>query len=211
MNMAVLRIVFFIVFTSICSALSSQCGPPPSSNCAAVPVSEMQLGGSNAVSFTFQEMSQYYGGITFSGSNILRLKVEPITIDCKWSLKMIIENNPSAPTPANEWETLYSYGADANPPPISLLEVRVSNGCSTPIANGVYQNFPGTNGSEIILIDDIVINPAGSCVTNVNGAGSYLTNYNEFTFTIDYRITPGLSYSAGIYQLAVRFCLVEDN
>jgi len=202
---------FVLCFLLIPSVYFAQCGPPPSANCSAVPISEMQLSGPSALNFSFQELSQYYGGITYSGSNILRLKVDPINGNCKWSLKMIIDNNPAAPTPFNEWETLFNYGTGTTAPPINLLDVRVYNGCNTPISSGVYQTFPGGNGSEIILIDDVALIPAGSCITNVNGAGSYLTNYNEYTFTIDYRITPNLNYSPGIYQLSVRFCLVEDN
>jgi hypothetical protein len=189
----------------------AQCGPPPTNNCAPYPASEMLLGGSDAVYFTFNEFNQYYGGITYGGATTLRLKVDSLNSLCKWSLKMIVDNNPAATSDPSEWETLYSYGAGTSAPPINLLSVRVYNGCNTPIMSGVYQNFPGTNQSEITLIDDISLNPAGTCGPNVNGSGSYISNFNEFTFTIDYRVIPGLTFSPGIYQLSIRFCLVEEN
>jgi len=188
----------------------AQCGPPAASNCQGVPASNMFVTGNTNLDFTFDSFQKYVNGITISGATQLRLTVLPNNASCKWKLRVYVDNNPSAPTPNNEWETLNSYGGSGNTPLIDLLEVRIYNGCNTPINSGVYQSFTPLNGSYIDIINDIVLNPAGSCGPNVNGAGSYLSNYKEFSFTIDYRLRPGLSYKAGAYQLSLRFCLVED-
>ena len=198
------------VFLAATISVNAQCGPPAASNCKAIPASNMFIAGNINLDFIFDSFSKYTSGITISGATQLRLTVLPNNASCKWKLRVYIDNNPSAPTPLNEWETLNSYGGSGNTPLIDLMEVRIYNGCNTPINSGIYQNFTPVNGSFIDIINDIVLNPAGACIANVNGSGSYLTNYKEYSFTIDYRLHPGLQYKAGAYQLTLRFCLVED-
>jgi hypothetical protein len=205
--------IFFCTTVFILSDVTSakaQCGPPPAANCQPFPASTLQLSGNTNHDFIFDSFSKYINGITVSGATQLRLTVVPNNASCKWKLRVYVDNNPSAATPVNQWETLSNYGGSGNPPLIDLLEVKIYNGCNTPINSGVFQTFTPVNGSFIDIIKDIVIVPAGSCTSNVNGAGSYLTNYKEYSFMIDYRIKPGLVYIAGGYQLSLRFCLVED-
>ncbi len=54
------------------------------------------------------------------------------------------------------------------------------------------------------------VTPAGSCTTNVNGSGDYLTNYSEYNFNIDIRLKPGFQLNPGIFQLNVKFTLTEN-
>ena len=206
---------FFKTFTSTLFIFSaffsySQCGPPPAANCQGIPSSELIRSTPANESFTFDTFSKYNGGITISGSTLLRLKVLPNNGACKWILRMYVDNNGGA-TPVNEWEAITpSYGTSGVIPTLDLIDVKVYNGCGTPINSGVYQNFAPITGSSIDIINNIALIPAGSCAgLNVNGAGTYLTNYNEFNFTIDYRIVPGLTYTPGMYQLILKFCLVE--
>ncbi|MCB0804979.1 MAG: hypothetical protein KDC05_04220 [Bacteroidales bacterium] len=163
--------------------------------------------------FVFDSFSKYLSGITFHGIANVNVKVDdqlPANPNCKWMLLMTVENNPSGGTAADEWETLATYGTGTtSPPKIDILDVRITNACSTSPVDGVYQNF-NLAGDIIEIIENtgIRIN-AGSCTTNVNGPGSYLTNYDEFHFQIDFRITPGFTYNPGIYQLQVKFELAE--
>ncbi|HET6226138.1 MAG TPA: hypothetical protein VFF27_07645, partial [Bacteroidia bacterium] len=152
---------------------------------------------------------KYNGGISMSGATLLRLKVLGNDASCKWVLRMYIDNNGGA-TPANEWQTSLPYSTSGAKPTLDLIQVKIYNGCNTPINSGVYQNFMPATGASIDIINDVALNAAGSCSTNVNSAGSYLTNYNEFSFTVDYKIVPGLNYAAGMYTLNIRFCLVEE-
>ena len=163
--------------------------------------------------FVFDSFSKYISGITFHGIANVDVKVDdqlPSNPDCKWMLSMTVENNPSSGTAADEWETLVTYGSGSSTPPqIDILEIRVTNICSTSPVDGVYQTFT-LSGDNIEIIENTgIVIPAGSCTTNVNGPGSYLTNYDEFHFQIDFRITPGFDYDPGIYQLQVKFELVE--
>lgn len=161
----------------------------------------------------FDSFNKYIAGITQHGIAKIKIKVDdqvPPNPDCKWMLTMSAENNPSSGAAADEWETLASYGTgNSNHPKIEILEVRVTNGCSTSPIDGVYNNFTLT-GDFIEIIENTGIRiDAGSCVTNVNGPGNYLANYEEFNFQIDFRITPGLDTNPGIYQLQIKFELTE--
>lgn len=188
----------------------AQCGAPSTSNCQGVPSSELIQSTNGAVDFTFDEFSKYRSGITISGATTLRLKVLSNNSSCKWALRVYIENNPASGTPVDEWETLNTYGNGTDAPTLDLLSFKVYNGCGTPINNNVYQNFAATNGAFLDIVNDVTLTAAGSCTTNVNGAGTYLTNPSEFTFMIDYRVVPGLSFSPGTYQINLHFCLVEQ-
>lgn len=203
-------ILYFITVLLASSEVYGQCGAPSTANCQAVPTSELIQSSAGTLDFIFDDFSKYRSGITYSGVTTLRLKVLPNNASCKWSLRVYIENNPGAGTPVDEWETINSYGAGINPPTLDLLSFKVYNGCGTPINNNIYQNFAAINGSFLDIINDVTLTSSGGCTTNVNGSGTYLTNPSEYTFMIDYRIQPGLSFSAGVYQLNLHFCLVEQ-
>jgi acetylornithine deacetylase/succinyl-diaminopimelate desuccinylase-like protein len=61
----------------------------------------------------------------------------------------------------------------------------------------------------MVITNNGITTPAGSCITNVNGPGNANTNPDEYLFDIDYRIVPGGSLKSGIYELRVRFLLTE--
>ena len=169
--------------------------------------------------FYFDSFGKYVGGITLNGSTILKVKVasnpSPPT-PCQWKLVMIVSNGGALVTPiTSEWETLVSYGSGStsNKPGLDQLFVRVSNGCGTPQNSGVWQNFNPADGDVIPIIDPVSLSSPGAltaCGTETNGVGTYLgVDYNEYTFTVDYRIIPGLNFTAGRYELSIKFCLVE--
>jgi hypothetical protein len=168
---------------------------------------------SEPVDFVFDSFSKYIAGVTYHGIANVNIKVDdqvPPNPDCKWMLTMSVENNPSSGTAADDWEQLVSYGTGGtSPAKIEILEVRVTNGCFTSPIDGNYQHFIQT-GDFIDIIENTGIRiDAGSCTTNVNGPGNYFMNYDEFHFQIDFRIVPGFNFDPGIYQLQVKFELVE--
>lgn len=205
-----LTYVLLFFFTLMTTISEAQCGAPTTSNCQGVPSSELIQSGSGNSDFTFDSFSKYAAGITQSGTTMLRLKVTPNNASCKWSLRVYIENNPGSGTPLDQWETLNNYGGGSDAPTLDLLSIKIYNGCGTPINNGIYQHFSAINGSYIDIINDATLVPQGTCGTNVNGAGSYLTSANEYTFLVDYRIVPGLHYTPGNYQIILHYCLVEQ-
>lgn len=165
------------------------------------------------VDFEFDNMRKYITGITYGGATQLRLTVDELNPGlCKWKLVMYVDNNGHG----NEWEPLAAYGSSGDIPKlIPLIQVNVYNGCGTPINSGTYQTFTWISGQcyMVDIIPDLlgIRNMPGSCNgTQVNGPGSYLSDYNEYNFTVDYRIIPGYNLKPGAYQVKIWFCLVED-
>lgn len=163
--------------------------------------------------FVFDTFNKYISGMTYYGIANVDVRVVdqlPANPECKWMLTMSVEEHTLSGSAANEWETLASYGSgNADIPKIEILNVRVTNQCATSPIDGLFTNFNET-GDEIEIIENTGFRlNAGSCTTNVNGPGSYLTNYDEYHFQIDFRIQPGFAYEPGIYELQVKFELRE--
>ena len=163
---------------------------------------------------TFDDFSYYQAGYNINSVARVRVQVtdqSPVDVACSWSLVMTIENNPGAGTPINEWEELALYGNGLNlNPTIDMLEVRVRNTCATSPIDGTFQSF-NNNGDIIDIIAAMLpVTPSGSCSTNVNGPGNYLTNYSEYNFDIDIRLKPTLGINPGIFQLNIKFTLTEN-
>lgn len=163
---------------------------------------------------TFDSFSKYTGGYTINGVAKIRVRVEDkAVIDplCSWNLTMIVDNNPAAGTPANEWEELNLYGIGSGQNPlVDALEIRVRNSCGTSPIDGIYTTFSNNMDIIDIIAPMLPVTPAGTCAINTNGPGSYMTNYDEFNFTIDIRVKPGYQFNPGIFQLNVKFKLEEN-
>jgi len=183
-------------------------------------VVELQSTAAVEANMTFADFSRYNAGITLMSVARLRVKVENkavVDLDCSWKLRMFIENNSGAGTAADKWEEVTLYGnGNALQPLISDLEVRVTNNCGTPLNTG-FRSFTDVN-DILNIIEELVpqvIVPEGSCTAsgtkNVNGPGSYLTNYDEYSFDVDLRLKPGFQYNPGVYKLNIRFRLEEVN
>ncbi len=208
------KLFLIYLFIVLCiKGYSQPCVNPVTSNCAdaIAGTSRFYMSTSGNVDFDFNDMQQYVNGITHSGSTQLRLKVDEIIAgNCKWKLMMYVDNNGYLPN--NEWEPINTYGATGSNPELNLIQVKVYNGCGTPLNNGVYQTFAGNVQYDILdIIPDLIPrNMPGPCDgTNINGPGSFLTDYNEYNFTVDYRILPGYTLKPGAYQIKINFCLVE--
>ena len=161
------------------------------------------------LNFTFDNFSSYIGGITFSGGSILKIKVQNNPGDtCHWKLRMYIHTTDISGT---DWHgTPYGSSGGGVKPKLDLLSVRVYNYCGTAYKNQVLQNFHDINDDFIDIIDDVTLHYPGNCNgAEVNTAGSYLTNYGEYSFNVDYVIKPGVGYIPGYYDIYVKFCLTE--
>ncbi len=200
------------LFLLVVKPVFSQCPAIATADCQPIPFSGIILAASQLenVDFTFDNFSKIVGGIGMSGKTLLRIQVQPTTAACRWGLYMTMDNIGAAG--AMDWSSSISYGTSGNIPSLNLLEVDVYNGCNTPINSNTYQMFT-TNAQMIPIIEDLgAINVAGSCITNVNGPGDYLTFYNEYSFVVDYRIipSPSLDITPGQYSVKIHFCLVEN-
>lgn len=174
----------------------------------------LMLSSAGNVDFTFDTFGKYVGGITQNGVSQLKVLVDnSITSnpDCRWNLVIYIDNSSNPATPTDEWESIHSYTASGSIPKINQMQIRVRNRCNTSISGNSFFNANVLPGQPIILISNTGVTiPAGSCTTNVNGPGNYLSNYDEYTFDIDYRLSPGLSMKSGTYQLRLKYLLTES-
>jgi hypothetical protein len=205
--------LILVLFLFKGNCFSQPCVNPVTSNCAdaIAGTSRFLMSTPGNVDFQFGDMQKYITGITKSGSTQLRLKVDEAVVgSCKWKLIMYVDNNGYLPN--NEWEPLTYYGSSGDNPELNLIQVSVYNGCGTPLNSGTFQVFSGNVQYDLLeIIPDLPVrNMPGSCDgTNINGPGSYLTDYNEYNFTIDYRLIPGYGLRPGTYQIKIDFCLVE--
>lgn len=207
-------LLLLLIFSLLLSIKAQPpCTNPTTTNCqdAISGTSKFLMTTSGNIDFVFDETREYVTGLTQSGKTMLRLKVDSISSNasCRWKLMMYVDNNGTLP--ANEWETLINYGSTGNNPELNLIEVKVYNGCGTPIQSGVFQIFSNNTQYDVLdIIPDVAFKYPGDCDgTPVNSTGSYLTNYNEYNFIIDYRIKPGYNIRPGAYQIKIHFCLVE--
>ncbi len=189
---------------------------PAASNCydvtSAVMPSKFIMTTPANIDFVFDDAREYVHGITYGGRTMLRVEVNQQSMGCKWRLLMYVVNDPSGVTPVNQWETLVTYGGSGNIPNLNLIQVRVYNACGTPVNNGIWQTFANSNYAVIDIIpQDVLVQPGACNGSRVNAPGSYLTNFHEYYFVVDYRITPGYTHRPGAYQIQIVFCLVEAS
>lgn len=170
---------------------------------------------SATVDFTFDTFQKYISGITIAGATVLKVKVVNSALNdplgqCRWKLQVVV-HKMGGTTAADEWEDVQMYGSAGTYAKIDILHVSARNGCSTPVNSNNFDNFT-VDGDIISFIDSPgITNPNGACAQNVNGPGSYTSSFNEYTFNIDYRVTPGFNFRPGIYQLYLAYQLIEDN
>lgn len=173
----------------------------------------LSLIGQSNLDFTYDTFGKYLGGVTQNGATRLKVTVDnsiSSNPDCRWNLVVYIENG-NGTTPNNEWETVYSQSASGSVPKIDQLQLRINNRCNTPQTGSQFFDVPMLVSQPIMVITNNGITvPAGSCVTNVNGPGNANAHYDEYSFDIDYRVIPGLGLKSGIYQLRVKYVLTES-
>ncbi|MCB9198045.1 MAG: hypothetical protein H6600_06255 [Flavobacteriales bacterium] len=179
------------------------------------PVLQLDMTTPNQVEFVFDEIDEYYSGITQYGATILK-----VSSTVSWDLYAV--GRSTGTNGAEFWDQHIDYGngasANAIPDlPLSLLELRqnqANNGdgaatgafsdYSSPFpavsapsgANSLYVNA-GTN-TPPTLNDKYIGGHSGA--TGVVGddflpGGSYLTSSgtaSDYYYSIDYRILPGL-------------------
>jgi hypothetical protein len=191
--------IILILFAQLCSAQA----------CDEVVLTNT---GQSNLNMAFDTFGKYLSGLTFNGATRLKVKVDNSINNnpsCRWNLVVLVDNGGGA-TPNNEWETVFSQSVSGTPPKIDILQLRIKNLCNTSQTGSQFFSVPLVTGTPIMVItNNGITTPAGSCITNVNGPGNANTNPDEYLFDIDYRIVPGGSLKSGIYELRVRFLLTE--
>lgn len=178
------------------------------------PVLQLDMTTPNQIEFTFDEISEYYAGITQYAATILK-----VSSTVSWDLYAVGRSNGT--NGAEFWDQQIDYGNN-NPNaipdlPLSLLELRQSqansgDGAATGTFTDYSQAFSpaGTpsagnslyvNGGAITpptANDKYIAGHAGTSGTagqDFIAGGSYMTqtgNTSDYYYAIDYRILPGL-------------------
>lgn len=228
-QLPVFAIIFFLCSLNLniqAQCTCTQIWPP--NHVDAVPPACTDLAGANLLVaeqdllLVFDSFGKITGGITTS--TFLRLKVPDNLVGstCRWSLYMFINNDADAGAGPTEWAEKLTYGPGVAPKPqLNLIKVRVHNGCGTECPLIAPGNVFPTDKACLPIISDLFANhPAGGCNDNVNGSGDYINNFNEYTFTVDFTITPlppptspdyPLSVRPGQWNVSVEFWLIEEN
>ncbi|MFH1005078.1 MAG: hypothetical protein V1781_06250 [Bacteroidota bacterium] len=179
----------------------------------------------NNITITFDSFGEYLAANAQYGATTLRLTVGtgpglPCVNGCRWKLHVNVDNNGA---PAAQWEQLAVYGSGSGTiPTINLLDFKIRNTCNTSETGTGFVDI-ASSGNFRCIIDNNCLSgtapdngphanqDAGDCITNVNDNGSYLTNPGEYTFIIDYQITPTLTMAAGLYRITIRYCLSDGD
>jgi hypothetical protein len=179
------------------------------------PILQLNMSTPNQIDFTFDDINEYYGGITKYGASILK-----ISSTVNWDLYAVARSNGNVG--AGFWDQQIKYGTGGsgganNHLPLSLLELKQT----TPNANasgatGTYADYSSAfppiaspAGSNSIYVDPAnagtppgaahkyLAGHKGTTATGADGVagGSYLTAgalTSDYYYSIDYRIVPGL-------------------
>lgn len=178
------------------------------------PVLQLDMSTPNQIEFTFDEIDEYYAGITQYAATILK-----VSSTVSWDLYAVGRSNGT--NGAEFWDQQIDYGND-NPNavpdlPLSLLEIRQAqpnNGDAA--ATGPFSDYSqafspsGTPsaGNSLYVNGGTITPPSGSDkyigghagTSGIAGddflpGGSYLTqtgNTSDYYYALDYRIMPGL-------------------
>lgn len=175
------------------------------------PVLELEMTTPNQIEFVFDDISEYYAGITQFGATILK-----VSSTVSWDLYAVGRSQ----TGNRFWDQQISYSASTNSSPnipMSALELRQSQanpngtaGTGTNVdysasfttsqaaassANSLFVNNDGS-GTPPTIADKYISGHAGTTGTGDSVAGgSYLTESgtsSNFYYVMDYRIAPGL-------------------
>ena len=164
-----------------------------------------ELKSSPNADFTFNTIEKYVQGITLP--HVLELNVN--VTGTEWDLYI-----GTTTSSAGSWNVATSYSnTGISPPPVGLLQARVYNTNLTPQTGTGF--FPLTDiGTPTWLIGSTADDPAVSCAdvspVGTNQPGDYLADPSCYRFKVDLKVSPGLTYRPGYYNLRVDFILIPD-
>jgi len=153
-------------------------------------------------SFIFDTIEKYQNGIILP--NYLTLKVE--SVGTEWDLYVGTTTGTGGIFDINT-----AYGTSGNASiPVGILQARITNTSNTSQTGSSFFNLTDIATPTYVIgtsADDAAI-ACGS--TGANAAGSYTSQPQCYSFKVDLKATPGLTYKAGSYSLRVDFILVQD-
>lgn len=151
------------------------------------------------LNFTFNTIRQYNSGIILAGATEITIESSS-----EWDLYVGAQTN----TPG-QWDLVNAYSsAGSSSVPVSILELRASSPSGTSQQTAFFQLRD--NSSPIYLIGSGANDPLTVSGVGANAPGDSRNNAFTHRFRIDYKLTPTMGYSAGVYSLTVVYTLAED-
>ena len=179
------------------------------------PVLQLDMTTANQLEFVFDDINEYYAGITNYAATILK-----VSSTVSWDLYAV--GRSSGSTAAGFWDQQIDYGNDntnaIDQLPLSLLELRQSqpnNGddsatgpfsdysdsfsanSTVSAANSLFTNSDGSITAPTVA-DKYIAGHAGTGIGDFMPGGSYMTQNgttsttSDYYYAMDYRILPGL-------------------
>lgn len=179
------------------------------------PILQLEMTTPNQIEFVFDDINEYYAGITQYAATILK-----VSSTVSWDLYAVGRSNGT--TGAGFWDQVIDYGSGNNPNavdelPLSLVELRQAqansgDGAATGAFSDYSAAFPAVgsaSGSNSLYVNGGTATPpvaankyiaghagtSGTAGQDFIAGGSYLTQSgvtSDYYYAIDYRILPGL-------------------
>jgi hypothetical protein len=151
------------------------------------------------LNFTFNTIQQYKNGIIMAGATEFRVEST-----AQWDLYVGTQT-----LTAGQWDVLSSYSsAGTSNVPVSILEIRATSPGATSQQTSFFQLQD--NASPVFIIGTAADDPLTNSGIGTNQPGDPVNDAFTHRFRIDYRLTPTIAYTPGVYSLTVVFTLAED-
>lgn len=178
------------------------------------PVLQLDMSTANQLEFVFDDINEYYAGITNYAATILK-----VSSTVSWDLYAV--GRSSGSTAPGFWDQQIDYGSDnvnaVNQLPLSLLELRQSQANSGDAAaiGATFTDYssPFSANSTVSAANSLFTNADGSITpptatdkyiaghAGTTGSGDFMpggsymnqsASTSDYYYAIDYRILPGL-------------------
>lgn len=160
-----------------------------------------------SIEFTFNTITKYQNGIVIPAAVILNV----VATGTQWDMYV-----GTTTTAAGVWDNLQYYSSTGDgSPSVGLLQIAFRNTSNTSQISGyVPLQDIATTTLDVIGNHNSSPDPSVNCNDVVhqgtNTAGTYLTDPQCYQFKVDFKIVPGTTYRAGVYNLRVDIILVQD-
>ncbi len=153
----------------------------------------------NMLDFTFNTIRQYNNGVILASASEFQIETS-----VEWDLYV----GTQTATPG-EWDILSNYSsAGSSTIPVGILEIRAISPGGTSQQNSFFSLQD--NSSPVYLIGSSAADVSTATGIGTNDPGDGLNDPFSHKFRIDYRLTPTIAYTPGVYSLTIVFTVAED-
>jgi hypothetical protein len=149
--------------------------------------------------FTFNTIRQYTNGVIMASASEFQ-----IDSSVEWDLYVGTQT-----TAVGEWDVLSNYSsAGTSSVPVSILQIRAVSPGATSQQSSFFELQD--NLSPVYLIGSGADDLLTSSGVGTNDPGDGLNDPFTHKFRIDYKLTPSIGYTPGVYSLTIVFTVAED-